>query len=246
MEIRCKDLVQKFPDAFERLRKEQSSSADPSVAVGAWINDLPDLAHLHPSPREPLRSIQPPNSKGSNLFRSYDLRSRRKSGARDGSQRRMEAGNPSASAKRGRARGRPRGSRGRGAPGSIFNHRSGDKLLTLDTAGTRDVPSNDPISGTGHQFVGVPPALVLRPTDPSSSSSRRSPTRSPTRSKGPSTIEKRNQLAFMTPAIRFLSHKEATRRGGLPPVVKTLWADYMFPSLNRSDCIPEGLKVRSS
>ncbi|KAI9790599.1 MAG: hypothetical protein M1816_004930 [Peltula sp. TS41687] len=223
MEIRCKDLVLRFSDAFERLRKEQSPT-EPGFTVGAWINELPDSSRPppRPSPREPLRSIPPPNSKGSTAFRRrYDLRPRRESGVRESGVRKscsiqhsMNADTPGSPVKRGRPRGRPRGRSRRDAP-----------------AGTRGESSKTPTSSV----VDVPPALVLRPT----------PTLIPLLQNDHLPDPQREaKLAFMTPAIRFLRHAEATEYGALPQLVQSLWADHMVPNLNRSDCIPDGLKDR--
>lgn len=234
--IRCKDLTPKIPDAFERLRKAQPST-NPNSAVAAWINDLQsELPRLQSLGRHPLRQIQqnsnPPKPTGHCAKQSQrDSRNR-------SVQRRMADNHTRPRAKQGR--GRPRGSGGRGGRGRIIDDFKG---VVQATDRPKELPDEDIISGDGDPLVDISPNLVLRPTESLSSSSRRSPTRSPTRSKAASAVVKRSQLAFMTPAIRFVSHETATERGGLPPVVESLWTNHIFQTLNRSDFIPPGLKV---
>lgn len=236
--VRCKDVKPNIPDAFERLRREQSSTK-PNSSVRVWLNGLlPELPHLQPAGRQPLRLIEQPNSRRSNPIRSCNQRSQRNSRA-CGIQK-MTDNNTQSPAKRGR--GRPRGTRGRGGRGRTTDDPRGVGQ-GFGTDGAEGAPEDVIISGEGDPFIGIPPSLVLRPTEPSSSSSRRSPTRSPTRSKTASAVVKKGQLAFMTPAIRFVSHERATERGGLPPVVEGLWRNHVFQTLNRSNCIPLGLKV---
>jgi hypothetical protein len=88
--------------------------------------------------------------------------------------------------------------------------------------------------------------LVLRPMSILSSSSlRRSPTRSPTRSKTSSTVVKKSQLAFLNPAVHFVTHSDVSQHGGLPEIAKDLWSNHISAALKESASIPQGLKVKN-
>jgi hypothetical protein len=221
--IRCKDLKPKIPDAFERLRA-QSSTKSHSV-VAAW---LPELPLPKSSRRHPLREIQQSSLNNTHPIAACTKRSPRHSGAYR-VQRIMADKNTQVQTKRGR--GRPRGSRGLCGRGRNIGQ-------PRDTFGTdRMTPDEDTVTGESDPFVDVPSALVLRPVESQSSSSRRSPTRKA------AAIVKKGQLAFIEPAIRFVSHEKATERGGLPPVVKDLWERHLHPTLDLSQFLPLGLEV---
>lgn len=85
--------------------------------------------------------------------------------------------------------------------------------------------------------------FLLRSVPPVSMSSKESSTRSRTQNKTPLVVMKKEQLALMNPAIRFIDHMEATQRGGLPPIVSRLWRDHLYPTLTQPDYLPPGLKV---
>jgi hypothetical protein len=193
-------------------------------------NELPRSQTLG---SRPLREIQQTKSDRSNPIGFHYQRSQQKHRARG--VRGMADNNTEK-----RGRGRPRGGGARGGRG-----RAGDPRSVVGPSSTdkpKAVPGED-ISGEGEPFVNLPPTLVLRPPESLSSPSRTFSTRSPTRSKVAPAVVKRSQLAFMTPAIRFVNHDIATDRGGLPLLVESLWANHMFPTLNRSDYIPPGLRA---
>ena len=131
-----------------------------------------------------------------------------------------------------RGRGRPRGSRGLGGQGRNI----GQPKDAFSTDGM--TADEDTATGGSDPFVDVPSTLVLRPVESQSSSSERSPTRSKA-----AAVVKKGQLAFVEPAIRFVSHEKATERGGLPPVVKDLWERHLHPTLDLSQFLPLGLEV---
>lgn len=218
------NLTPKIPDAFERLRQGSQRPTNPDSAVVRWLKST--SPRLKRPSRCHLRPIQS-NSNSLRLTASCAKLSQRGSRSRDTQQRMSDS---HTQAKRGR--GRPRGSGGRGGRGRIDND-SRDMSRIKDRATEVE----------DHQMDAMPSSLVLCPTESLSSSSRRSPTRSPTRSKT-AAIVKRGQLAFMTPAIRFVSHEIATERGGLPSMVNNLWTEHIHQALNQLAVIPSGLEVR--
>jgi hypothetical protein len=205
---------------------------DPDLTLGVWLNELlPTLPHQQSSRRHPLRPIPQPKSKPITSIQSSDPKSQRKSPT-CGVRKKMADHNIRAEGKRGR--GRPRGSRGRVG-------RGGSTVRNFGIDGAED--THDGVASGEDGPAGAPRALAIRSVPPLSTSSKESSTRSRTQNKAPSVVVKKEQLALMTPAIRFIDHMEATQRGGLPPMVSRLWKDHLYPALTQPDYVPAGLKV---
>ena len=227
--VRCKDLGPKDPNAFEKLRRTDSLAKRESV-VAAWLADRPS-ALPRPKRRLPLQEIELSNARYPSITSLYTQRSHSEpQTSRVPKKMRRDEDRSTAQRVRGRPRGRGRGGRGRGNP---LNDSS---QLGQDS----DTEANETLEASGERS-----AFVLRPVGSLPSSSGKSPTRSPSRSKTGSTVVKKSHLAFMTPAIRFVSHETATERGGLPSKVQNLWSGYMFQALSRRDFVPQGLRVSS-
>lgn len=204
---------------------------DPDLTLGVWLNELlPTLPHQQSPRRHPLRPIPQPKSKPITSVQSSRPKSQQKSPT-CGVRKKM-ADDIRAEGRHGR--GRPRGSRGRVG-------RGGSAVRNFGIDGAED--THDGVASGEGGPAGAPRALALRSVPPLSTSSKESSTRSRTRNKTPSVVVKKEQLALMTPAIRFIDHMEATQRGGLPPMVSRLWKDHLYPTLTQSDYVPRGLKV---
>ena len=226
--VRCKDLGPKDSHVFEKLRRLESC-VKPESVVATWLANrssaLPRLKR-----RLPLQEIEPSNAKYSSATSLYVQRPHPESeSSRIPKKMRRDEDRSAPQRVRGRPRGRGRGGRGRGQ-----NPLNDSFQLGSDTEATETLEASN-----------EQPAFVLRPVASLPSSSGKSPTRSPSRSKTGSTVVKRSHLAFMTPAIRFVSHETATERGGLPPTVQNLWSGHMFQELSRRNFVPQGLQVSS-
>jgi hypothetical protein len=205
---------------------------DPDLTLGVWLNELlPTLPHQQSSRRHPLRPIPQPKSKPITSIQSSDSKSQRMSPT-CGARNKMADHNIRAEGRRGR--GRPRGSRGRVG-------RGGGAVRNFGIDGAED--THDGVASGEGGPAGAPRALALRSVHPLSTSSKESSTGSRIQNKTPSVAVKKEQLALMTPAIRFVDHMEATQRGGLPPMVLRLWKDHLYPTLTQLDYVPLGLKV---
>jgi len=204
---------------------------DPDLTLGVWLNEL--LPHQQSSRRYPLRPIPQPKSKSITSIQSSNPKSRRKSPT-CGVRKEVADHNIRAEGRRGR--GRPRGSRGRVGRGG-----GGGAVRNFGLDGAED--THDGVACGEDGPAGAPRTLAIRSAPPLSTSSKESSTRSRTQNKTLSVVVKKEQLALMTPAIRFMDHMEATQRGGLPSMVSHLWKDHLYPALTQPDYVPPGLKV---
>lgn len=232
------------PDPLPTARHSPSKPIHPNPLANARSKKRKALADLEPSqPRKSARLRQKQTVSGHNMSTSP-------------SQKKM-AGKYT---RRERARRGPEGDEGTAGVGHIVTRsRTQAKVPTASSSGkeNRDImrdaattslgyedaesttPLLQPVAGLVPPDLGSPPKRKLpssRPPSPTKSTSTKG-------SKPPAQVDKRERLSLLNPPVKFFSANYLSSLGKpIPPLVKSLWVEYIVPEDN--GYIPQAFKVR--